>query len=283
LKTSLRLLLSTALVAAALLGTGNSAGAVSSSTYYVSLGDSLAAGEQPIGSFNRGYANQLFKEVRHGIPGLRLVKLGCSGETTASMISGIDSGCTYPSGSQLDEAVSFLQAHPGQISFVTIDIGANDWLGACFDGILVHLACTESILPGVARNLRTILEALQAAAPGVPIAGMSYYDPFLGFWVLDPVNGEAIARHDAAVEEVFNAGLVATFEDEGVVVADVAGAFDIANFTDLVDTKKFGVVPVNVANTCILTWFCSRFVDVHPKRDGYTLIADAFEEVLGHS
>jgi lysophospholipase L1-like esterase len=280
MKASLRVLLATAMLAAALLGTGNSAGAVSSSTYFVSLGDSLAAGEQPIGSFKHGYANQLFKDVRHSIPGLRLVKLGCPGETTASMISGVDSGCAYPSGSQLDEAVSFLRAHPGQISFITIDIGANDWLGACFDGILIHLACTEELLPGVALNLRAILDALQAAAPGVPIAGMSYYDPFLGFWVLHP-HGEAIARHDEAVEEVFNAGLLAAFEDEGVVVADVAGAFDTANFTDLVDTKKFGVIPVNVANACAWTWFCTRFVDVHPNKNGYSVIAGAFEEVLG--
>ncbi len=281
MKTSLRLLLATAMLAVALLGSGNSAGAVSSSTYYVSLGDSLAAGEQPIGSFKHGYANQLLKEVRHGIPGLRLVKLGCPGETTASMISGVGSICTYPSGSQLDEAVSFLHAHPGHISFVTIDIGANDWLGACFDGTLIHLACTEGILPGVALNLRTILDELQAAAPGVPIAGMSYYDPFLGFWVLDPVHGEAIARHDEAVEDVFNAGLVGAYEDEGVVVADVAGAFDIANFTDLVDTKKFGVIPVNVASSCAWTWFCTRYVDVHPNKEGYAVITEAYVEVLG--
>jgi lysophospholipase L1-like esterase len=281
MKTSLRLLLATGMLAVALLGTGNPAGAVSSSTYYVSLGDSLAAGEQPVGSFNHGYANQLLKDVRHSIPGLRLAKLGCPGETTSSMISGVGSLCRYPSGSQLGEAVSFLQTHPGQISFVTIDIGANDWLDACFDGILIDLTCTEGILPRVARSLRIILDALQAAAPGIPIAGMSYHDPFLGFWVLDPVHGEAIARHDEAVEEVFNAGLVAAFEGEGLVVADVAGAFDIANFTDLVHTKKFGLIPVNVANACTRTWFCSRFVDVHPNKRGYAVIAEAFEEVLG--
>jgi hypothetical protein len=196
------------------------------------------------------------------------------------MISGVHSLCTYPSGSQLDEAVSFLQAHPGQISFITIDIGANDWLDACFDGVLIDMACTKHILPGVALRLGTIIDALQAVAPGVPITGMSYHDPFLGFWVLDPVHGEAIARHDEAVEEVFNAGLVAAFEDEGLVVADVAGAFDITNFTDLVETKKFGVIPVNVAKACAWTWFCTRFVDVHPNKTGYAVIAGAFEEAL---
>ena len=36
--------------------------------------------------------------------------------------------CVYPSGSQLNEAVAFLEAHAGAVTLVTIDIGANDLL-----------------------------------------------------------------------------------------------------------------------------------------------------------
>jgi len=62
-------------------------------SYYLSLGDSLAQGVQPNASgasvrTQHGYANQLFAALRSSRPGLRLVKLGCSGETTATMMNG---------------------------------------------------------------------------------------------------------------------------------------------------------------------------------------------------
>src|SRR6266550_1668499 len=51
--------------------------------YYLSLGDSLAAGTQPGRLFtNEGYADQLATLLRPRMPNLRLVKLGCPGETT---------------------------------------------------------------------------------------------------------------------------------------------------------------------------------------------------------
>jgi hypothetical protein len=51
-------------------------------SYYVSLGDSLAASYQPNGDLDDGYAEQLYAYERHRVPGLQLHKLGCSGETT---------------------------------------------------------------------------------------------------------------------------------------------------------------------------------------------------------
>jgi lysophospholipase L1-like esterase len=285
MKTSLRILVTLAMLLAAFVGTFGSAGATSQSTYYLSVGDSLAAGYQPVGSFNRGYANQLYREAREEIPGLRLNKLGCPGETTESMISGV-SPCTYHSGSQLHEAVKFLRAHLGHISFVTLDIGANDALEACFDGDtgIWHQACVEGELPTIESNLAYIVETLKAAAPGVPIAGMSYYDPFLGYWVQGQ-HGEHLARIDERTLETLNGGLTSTYLSEGVLVADVAGPdfFDTANFTDTVWTEEWGIIPVNVANTCGDTWFCTpcpTCPDVHANTGGYGVIAEAFEEAL---
>jgi lysophospholipase L1-like esterase len=259
--------------------------AASTATYYVSLGDSAAAGFQPTGQLARGYADQLYHRIHSSFQELSLVKLGCPGETTESLISGIDSPCTYPSGSQLNEATSFLLAHPGQVAFITINVGVNDVLGSCFDdetGVL-HLACVHSVMPGVQANLASIIEALQAAAPGVTIAGMSYWDPFLGYWIVGP-DGQVLAHTDEQGIEAMNGGLVATYRDEGALVADVAGPafFNIADFTDMVETK-WGTVPVNVANACTWTWFCTRGpfgLDPHPNTKGYGVIADAFEAVL---
>src|SRR5438128_12658029 len=106
-------------------------------SYYLSLGDSLAAGTQPGRAFtNEGYADQLAGLLRARMPTLRLVKLGCPGETTTSM-STPDlpfegrvgrKGCHFPHGSQLDEAIHFLKVHKNSVALITIDIAPNDIL-----------------------------------------------------------------------------------------------------------------------------------------------------------
>jgi lysophospholipase L1-like esterase len=111
--------------------------ASSKATYYVSLGDSLAQGFQPIGGplksgnappgYNQGYADQLFKLTRDRYAQLREVKLACGGATTTTLRFGGGS-CSYEEGTQLAAAVAFLQANAGDIAFVTMDIGANDVL-----------------------------------------------------------------------------------------------------------------------------------------------------------
>ena len=79
-------------------------------SYYLSLGDSLAAGTQPGRAFtNEGYADQLAAALRTKMPTLQLVKLGCPGEATTSMITPDlpfegrtgHNACRYPRGSQL--------------------------------------------------------------------------------------------------------------------------------------------------------------------------------------
>jgi lysophospholipase L1-like esterase len=164
--------------------------------YYLSLGDSLAAGVQPTGDpanlyrTDEGYADQLYAMAREWYPNLRLVKLGCPGETTATMIDG--GICAYPHGSQLDEAVAFLHAHAKFVAFVSIDIGSNDF--PCQTGL-------ECLPPGaatIALNLPTILAKLHAAAePGTPIAGATIYDPFLTYWLTGP-EGQARAQLSVA-------------------------------------------------------------------------------------
>jgi len=303
MKRLIGLLMATTMLVAAFVGTADSASAASKATYYLALGDSLASGCQPIGPpfcFGRdfsvteldqgsqGYTDQLFKAVRDNYTELRLVNRSCGGETTDSMIVGPAAGsiCTYPEGSQLNSAVSFLQSHRGEIAFITIDVGANDILGPCFDPStgLLDGACVQAQLPTIGANLATILGALAAAAPGVPIAGMSYYDPFLGYWVLVPGSvGQSIAEADEAVVEQFDPALVADYQAGGALVADVAGAFAISDFTDMVQLKGFGEVPLNVANTCNWTWFCTPpplGPDIHATTDGYRVIAQAFEAVL---
>src|SRR5580693_8000198 len=82
--------------------------------YYLALGDSLAQGVQPatpplpagvtLGQSietDQGYADDIFARYAPAFHGrLKLEKLGCPGETSASMLTGAGSPCTYPQGSQ---------------------------------------------------------------------------------------------------------------------------------------------------------------------------------------
>jgi len=256
--------------------------------YYLSLGDSLAAGVQPIGDpaaqsrTSQGYADQLYAMARSRYSKLRHVKLGCPGETTASMIDG--GICAYPHGSQLDEAMAFLHAHRRFVSFVTIDIGWNDF--PCRTGL-------ECIPPGVTtvgQNLPTILAALrEAAGPKVPIVGMNLYDPFLAYWLPNPyADPPRPAQPELALLSVqaiggindFVEGIYAGF---GIPVADVEGAFSTSDFATLVTLPTIGEVPLNVARICTWTWTCAPpplGPDEHANADGYHAMALAFAAVL---
>src|SRR5919201_1120833 len=81
----------------AVVGSSAASGGV---RYYVSLGDSLSVGVQPTSSHfdetNDGYADQLWRIERAKDGNLVLVKLGCSGESTTSMIEGSPYGVHYP-------------------------------------------------------------------------------------------------------------------------------------------------------------------------------------------
>ena len=150
------------------------------------------------------------------------------------MITGVDSGCSYAHGSQLDAAVAFLTNHSSDVAFITINIGVNDMLGRCMDfhtGIL-HRGCVVEMRPVLRHRLIHIIDALRAAAgPDVPILGMTYHDPFLGFWGLVP-HGRTLAKIAARGWRPFNRGLKNAYKDSGAVVANVARTFRVNDFQD---------------------------------------------------
>ncbi|MFL5737983.1 MAG: SGNH/GDSL hydrolase family protein [Actinomycetota bacterium] len=275
----------TALLVTVLQGTIPSAQAGAATTYYLALGDSLSVGHQPgMGrSTHEGYTDQLLGRLRQRAPGLALRNVGCPGETTRSLITGKRTLCHYAAGSQLDAAVTFLKAHPGATSFVTIDIGSNDLVGRCLDFRtgMFDPDCTADLIPRLRARLTHIVDALRSAAgPDVPIVGMKYYDPFVGLWALIP-GGHAVARADQRAWAMLNTALTAAYVHSGVAVADVAETFKIRDFKDRVEVPGLGPVPVNVALVCKWTWFCSKYLgDPHANRTGYRKIAATFERKL---
>jgi lysophospholipase L1-like esterase len=242
--------------------------------YHVALGDSLAAGTQPGRLFTReGYADQLAALRRRRTPRLRLVKLACPGETSTALRRG--GRCPYPRGSQLAQAAAFLRANRGRIAFVTIDIGANDYLQCAAR----DLSCAVATLDSVRTNLPPALRTLRrAAGKRVPIVGMDYYAPFLSRWT-DGGAGELEARTHAGFVASGNALLRTLYQRSGARVARVERAFATHDFTTLETLPGGETAPRNVARVCRLTWMCSHR-DIHPNAEGHGVIARAFADAL---
>ena len=256
--------------------------AVATPAFYLSLGDSLATGVQPTGAENRqfrtneGYADQLLSIARVRRPELQAVKLGYPGESTATMIEG--GLASYPRGSQLREAVAFLERQRGNVAFVTLDVGFNDFPKYDLEAIPLGMS-------NIGQNLPRILGSLQeAAGPGVPIVGMTIYDGFLARWLEGP-EGRELARisvWDAVVP--INARFSEIYHAAGLNVADVEGAFATTDFETMVELEGVGPVPINVARACQWTWAGAPpplGPDMHANSRGYRVIAEAFARVLG--
>jgi lysophospholipase L1-like esterase len=267
-------------LAALVFAPGARADTDSARHFYLSLGDALAASFQPNGDLTHGYAEQLHATLAAENPKLELVKLGCGGESTASMRFGsqypsVVQSCgtpqyyknvLYPKGTQLAEAVNFLQAHKDKVALVTIDIGANDLSRLDAQGNVVTClfepAGCAAQTARLVENLTAILTELRAAAGrDVPIIGMSYYDVFAPLCVSDPSLLFVCGRLDA-----INESLVDTYTAADMPVADVAGVFENNN------------LPAAAEHVCAWTWFCT-LGDLHPNTAGYGVIAQAFEQV----
>ncbi len=234
--------------------------------YYLALGDSLAFGYQPDFSFSHGYVDDFYKNLQ-GKGVKSLANLGCPDETSATFING---GCPYPflrkfpyAGAQLNAALTYLALFRGQVSPVTLDIGATD-----IEQDINRSTCTIDVakfdadLATLDNNLQqTILPQLHAAlVMNGKLTGdlvvMNSYDPF-----------QNLCPHTVSYAQKLNRHLAADVSGFGTIV-DVFGAFG-------------GATTPN-AHICSYTWMCSGFKDVHSTNTGYSVIASAFENTVGY-
>ncbi|HEY6495141.1 MAG TPA: SGNH/GDSL hydrolase family protein [Trebonia sp.] len=253
-------------------------------SYYLALGDSLSRGVQPNAAgasveTAQGYPDQVYARLAGDHPGLRLVQLGCPGETTETMMHG--GICRYPGGSQLAAATAFLRSHRGHVLLVTIDIGANDPESCGSQPSLKQLSCIGEI-PDAATNLSSILASVRTAAgPGVSVVGMSYYLPALAEWRSGGL-GKVVAEVGERLTVAYNDLLDRAYAQAGDPVANVSGAFDATDFGDPTSVPGIGPLPRNVARICELTWECTpapRGPNQHANPAGYQVIANAILKV----
>jgi lysophospholipase L1-like esterase len=250
-------------------------------SYYLALGDSLSRGVQPDAAgasveTGQGYPDLVYATLLASNPALRLVRLGCPGETTQTMMHG--GICHYSAGSQLAAATAFLRAHRGHVFLVTIDIGANDLEDCGNRPSLTQLASCIGQLPKATANVAAILASLRAAAgPGVRIVGMNYYLPALAEW-RSGLLGRATAQLSEKFAIAYDDLLKRAYGQAGITVANVFEAFETTNFGDPVTVPGIGSVPRNVARICQWTWECApppRGPNQHANAAGYRVIADA--------
>jgi lysophospholipase L1-like esterase len=229
---------------------------------YLALGDSLAFGYQQAkfnenlptedpAVYNTGYVDDFAKDLKSTDPRIQTVNLGCPGETTDSLL-GLAPCIYHPpfalhfnyTGSQIAAALAVLRAHPGQVSPVTIDIGANDVLGGAS---FAH----------VQANLSTILAKLRGAAPYTEIIVLGYYNPLI---VTIPGSDVVAAQ--------FNS-----------VLAQTAAKYR-ARFAD--PLPVFNPAVNEIPTICSLTLMCTPLHDIHASDLGYQKLADLLFAASGY-
>jgi lysophospholipase L1-like esterase len=249
---------------------GGGSGSGSAQSYYLALGDSFAYGFQPNkprtappSAFDTGYVDVFAAYLRKLSPKLQVVNYGCPGESTRTFVAG---GCPARGdvkalhngykGVQLDAALSFLRAHPRDVSPITLSLWGNDWLPVWLNTCHGDVACARKQAPSetkaFAARLTAILRRIRAAAPGAEII-------VNGAWNPDP----RYLRQLAPVYKSFEAAIarVATGSQ-----ARIARMLPVLNGGGSVQAQR--------ARLCALTFICSKG-DPHPTDAGYRAIADA--------
>jgi lysophospholipase L1-like esterase len=214
------------------------------------------------------------EELRAIRPEIQTVNYGCPGESTGSFVTG---GCLWTelgrqlhdahSGSQLQAAVVFLQAHPGQVSPITLTLGSNDQpllLNPCTVNGQIDLTCVRNAAPGFIRDLGQrisgILDQLRSAAPDAEIIVMGSWDPYLGFLAFaDPL-----------------------FQAVNASIAQAAAAHR-ARFADPFPVfNPQGDLTREVQTLCALSLLCAAG-DSHPSDAGYRALAGLVFEASQYS
>jgi lysophospholipase L1-like esterase len=229
-------------------------------SYYLALGDSLAFGFQIDLNWSSGYNDDFYAHLHGNDPNLSYTNYGCPGETSVTFING---DCPWPKfllknyypGPQMQAAVNFIHAHPGQVSPVTLDMGANDLL-PCFneDNGQVNQACVQQAMVNLKQNLPTIYSTLATALDGQgDLLIMDYYDPFIGEY---PFTGKFAQQLNQLIQT--------DAAQYGIPVVDIYPQF-------------------TASTICSYTWICSIFDDVHCKDLGYSVIAGDFEQLYPYA
>jgi lysophospholipase L1-like esterase len=136
---------------------------------YVALGDSLAAGQTPIKSLDKGYVDFLASRFEQSQYNVELDNYGVSGHKITDILNELfnPTNTRYTS---IRESIR-------NAELVTIDIGANDLL-AELTNIQANPALAPMVLNGIGERLFVILSEIDKINPNTKVYVMGYYNPF---------------------------------------------------------------------------------------------------------
>jgi lysophospholipase L1-like esterase len=238
-------------------------------SYYLALGDSMTYGFHPdkakpgarASAFDTGYVDVFAARLRKLSPNIQLVNYGCPGESSVTFTRG---GCVGLAdgfklhdtfrGSQLKAALSFLRAHPGEVSPVTVTL----W-GAELAPLSQKGKRAPAAIASFASRFSSILRQLRAGAPGAEIIVTGAWNP----------EADRLAQTEPLYRSV----------DAAIARAAVASRARVANMFAALNGS--GTVQAQQARLCKITYYCSKS-DPHPTDAGYRAMADAFLAASGY-
>lgn len=264
--------------------------------YYVSIGDSYAAGYRPYapgdGATSKdGFPYQLAERLDQRGGRWELVNFACSGESAHAMATepGCEVGARAPDspGYQYDPqaiaAGKFIAEHRDRIGLITVVMGANDVM-RCLSEVdpVSAQSCVEQVIPDVVRNLDAVLSRITDVAESVPVVGISYINVFLADTLkADPSVHRRAETSRTLFSDYLNPALRETYSRYGarfIDVTELAGGY--LPRTEKTWLPEYGTVIASVGRVCALTYYCADD-DPHPNRAGHALIADQIEKVIG--
>ena len=211
---------------------------------------------------------------------LKLLELGCPGESIAAMIHGPDP-CYVAPDTQLSDAVAFLRVHHDATTLVTVDLGFNT-LDVCLRHFDIDLTCVTPRLKLLRSQLTQVMRVLTSAAgPHVSFIGVGHYNPYLSLSTKEG-SKESFATNSVVALRQMNQSFAKVYGFFKVPMADVASAFHEEDL-GVVRIPHKESTTVNVQYECKLTWMCAPKPygpNIHPSDAGYAAIAKAIAVLL---
>jgi len=205
---------------------------------YVALGDSLAAGQTPYSEIGSSYADIIAEKLDSAEQLAAYTKeLAVPGYTTDNVVEQLES----------EEATDLVKS----ANLITISAGANDLLrlvqlNTSTGTLEFNEERVDEELEDVQENMESILSVLKSQAPDAQIYVMGYYFPFPQ--LEDDQKAELAQQLDR-----LNETLKTTAEEQAAVFVPVDDAFG----EDAIDKLP-------------------NAEDIHPNREGYEAMAEAF-------
>jgi lysophospholipase L1-like esterase len=222
--------------------------AVGGKVHYVALGDSLAAGQTPYKTLDKGFAGIMADHFqKNGVLASYTNKFAVSGYTTQNVLDDIENNKEVE-GKKLQDTLKASNT-------VTVTVGANDLLNVLKESKLdlKKDPVTMEIIQKIAaanikaqENLSNILNKISTLSPNTEIYVSGYYNAFP---YLTPTQQNAAKSLLSAL----NGGIKTVSEKNGAIFVDMNGIFDA-------DKEKY----------------LPNQEDIHPSLEGYQLIANNF-------